>query len=61
MVAQRTQTKQAAVNQSKLVHNWLNLGCQRAEFVKDDDDDSNHAKLCPYCQEDEDTNMSILR
>ena len=46
MVARRTQTKQA-VNWSKLVHNWLNLGSQRAKFVKDDDDDdddSNHAK-----------------
>ena len=63
MVAQRTQTKQAAINQStkKLIHNWLNLSSQRAEFVKDDNDDSNHAKLCPYCQEDKDTNMSILR
>ena len=33
MVARRTQTKQA-VNRSKLVHNWLNLGSQRAKFVK---------------------------
>ena len=42
------------MNRSKLVHNWLNLVSQRAKFVKDDDDDSNHAKQCPYCQEDED-------
>ena len=53
MVARRTQTKQT-VNRSKLVHNWLNLGSQRAKFVKDDDKESNHAKQCPYCQQDED-------
>ena len=53
MVVRRTQTKQA-VNWSKLVHNWLNLGSQRAKFVKDDDEESNHAKQCPYCQQEED-------
>ena len=51
MVARRTLTNQA-VNRSKLVHNWLNLGSQRAKFVNDDD--SNQAKQCPYCQADED-------
>jgi hypothetical protein len=48
MVARRTQTKES-VNRSKLVHNWLNLGSQRAKFVNDDDDESSdHAKQCPY-------------
>jgi len=41
-----------AVNWSKLVPNWLNLGPQRAKFVNDDIN-INHAKQCPYCQEDE--------
>ena len=44
----RTQTNQA-VNRGKVVHNWLNLGSQRAEFVNDDN--SNHTK---QCQADED-------
>jgi hypothetical protein len=43
IVARRTKTKQADI-WSKRVHNWLNLGSQRAKFVNDDDDDSNHAK-----------------
>ena len=52
MVARRTQTKQS-VNRSKLVHNWLNLGSQRAKFVNDDDEESAHAKQCPYCKQEE--------
>jgi hypothetical protein len=50
MVARRTQTNQA-INRSKLVHHWLNLGSQRAKFVNDDD--SNHAEQYRYCQADE--------
>ena len=46
MVARRTQTKQT-VKRSKLVYNWLNLGSQRAKFVNDDDNESDHAKQCP--------------
>jgi hypothetical protein len=42
------------VNRSKLVHNWLNLGSQRAKFVNDDDEESAHAKQCPYCKQEED-------
>jgi hypothetical protein len=52
MVARCTQTK--PVNRSKLIHNWLNLGSQRAKFVNDDDEASDHAKQCPYCKQEED-------
>ena len=57
MVARRTQTKQA-VNRSKLVHNWLNLGSQRAKLVKDEE--FNHAKQCPYCQQDVDFQYMLI-
>ena len=59
MVARRTQTKQT-VNRSKLVHNWLNLGSQRAKFVNDNDDESNHAKQCPYCKQQEEDVQHML-
>ena len=36
IVARRTLTNQA-VNRSKLVHSWPNLGSQRGKLVKDDD------------------------
>ena len=43
-IARRTQTNQA-VNRSKLIHNWLNLGSQRANFFNDDDSNQDFCHL----------------
>ena len=39
---------------SKLVHNWLNLGAQRATFHTGDDALVHSSQGCPYCNEPED-------
>ena len=39
------------VTRSKIVHNWLNLGCQRKRIGRDV---SSVESRCPYCDQDED-------
>jgi hypothetical protein len=39
------------VTRSKLVHNWLNLGCQRKRIGRAE---SSVESRCPYCDQDED-------
>ena len=50
LCAQRTTLKHAA-NRSKLIHNWLNLGLQRAKVGNLTNP---VARCCPYCSCDED-------
>jgi hypothetical protein len=50
VIGRRTFQKPCFSNRSKLVHNWLNLGSQRAKFHTASADT---AKQCPYCQNDE--------
>jgi Reverse transcriptase (RNA-dependent DNA polymerase) len=49
-IGRRSTKKPCFVNRTKLVHNWLNLGSQRAKFHVQS---TVTAKQCPYCQHDE--------
>ena len=49
-IGRRSTKKPCFVNRTKLVHNWLNLGSQRAKFHAQS---TVTAKQCPYCQQDE--------
>jgi hypothetical protein len=49
-IGRRHTKKPCFVNRTKLVHNWLNLGSQRAKFHAQS---TSTTKQCPYCQNDE--------
>jgi hypothetical protein len=50
LCARRT-TLDNAVNRSKLIHNWLNLGTQRGKVDRQSPPTARH---CPYCAQQED-------
>ena len=50
-IGRRYHKQPCFVNRTKLVHNWLNLGSQRAKFHEQSNVTT---KQCPYCQQDED-------
>ena len=50
-IGRRTTKQRCFVNRTKLVHNWLNLGAQRAKFHAISSDTS---QQCPYCTKEED-------
>jgi hypothetical protein len=49
-IGRRTTTKRSFVNRTKLIHNWLNLGAQRAKFHSIS---SEVSQQCPYCKHEE--------
>ena len=50
IIGRRTTKKPCFANRSKLLHNWLNLGSQRAKLHRNS---SAASHQCPYCQQEE--------
>ena len=49
-IGRRVSQQSCFSNRSKLIHNWLNLGCQRAKFHSSSADATIQ---CPYCKQEE--------
>ena len=49
-IGRRSATKPCFSNRSKLLHNWLNLGSQRAKLHPNS---ATISQQCPYCQQEE--------